>query len=86
VWAIGPEDELANLTSYTQQLGLTYPVLYDPEGLEAHANYVIDFKTTNSVYPQDWIVGVDGRVRYVSASYEPAAMIAVLEEELAKLP
>ena len=82
VWGIGPDDELANLTSYSQQLGLTFPVLYDPEGLEAHAKYVIDSKTTNSVYPQDWIIGADGRVKYVNTIYDPVELMAVLDAEL----
>jgi peroxiredoxin len=86
IWAIGPDDELAQLSAYSEQLGLTYPVLYDPEGLEAHVQYRIDSTTTNSVFPQDWIIGVDGTVRYVSTAYEPSHMIAVLEEELAKIP
>jgi peroxiredoxin len=86
IWAIGPEDEFAQLAAYTEQLGLTYPVLYDPEGLEAHSQYLIEGTTTNSVFPQDWIIGVDGTVRYVSTAYEPSHMIAVLEEELAKIP
>ena len=86
IWAIGPDDERAQLSAYSEQLGLTYPVLYDPEGLEAHSQYVIDGTTTNSVFPQDWIIGVDGTVRYISTAYEPSHMIAVLEEELAKIP
>ena len=84
MWGIGPDDQLAHLASYAQQLGLTFPVLYDPEGAEAHSQYVIDENTTNSVFPQDWIIGVDGTVRYVSTAYEPSAIIAVLEDELAK--
>ncbi len=86
IWAIGPDDELSKLSAYAEQLGLTYPVLYDPEGIEAHSQYVINSTTTNSVFPQDWIIGVDGKVRYVSTAYEPSHMIAVLEEELAKMP
>ena len=86
IWAIGPDDELSKLTAYAEQLGLTYPVLIDPEGLQAYSKYVINGTTTNSVFPQDWIIGVDGTVRYVSTAYEPAHMIAVLEEELAKMP
>ena len=61
-------------------------MLHDPQGLQAHDKYVIHGTTTNSVFPQDWIIGVDGTVRYVSTAYEPAHMIAVLEEELAKMP
>lgn len=47
---------------------------------------MIHSTTTNSVFPQDWIIGVDGTIRYVSTAYEPSHMIAVLEEELAKNP
>lgn len=61
-------------------------MLHDPEGIKAHSQYVIYGNTTNSVFPQDWIVGVDGTVRYVSSAYDPVHMVTVLEEELAKLP
>ena len=37
---------------------------------------------TNSLYPQDWIIGADGRVRYVNTIYDPVELMAVLDAEL----
>ena len=84
VWGIGSEDSLANLTTFVNQMGLTYPVLFD-EGAAVKADYDPGRSGTNSVYPQDWIVGVDGTVVYVSTSYASDEMIAVIEAELAKV-
>ena len=83
VWAIGPQDGLSNLQTFQEQMGVTYPILYDDGGL-AHAEYNPGQKTTNSVYPQDWIIGPDGNVLYVNTAYEPNEMIAVIEAALEK--
>ena len=83
VWGIGPQDGLNNLQIFHEQMGLTYPFLYDDGGI-AHADYNPGQKTTNSIYPQDWIIGADGTVLYVNTAYEPNEMIAVIEAELAK--
>jgi len=74
---------LANLQTFREQMGVTYPILYDEGGL-ALADYNPGKKTTNSVYPQDWVIGADGTVLYVNTAYEPNEMIAVIESELAK--
>ena len=50
-----------------------------------HEDYNPGQNTTNSVYPQDWIIGVDGTVVYVSTSYNPDEMTEILEAELAKV-
>ena len=39
----------------------------------------------NRIYPQDWIIGVDGTVVHVNTVYEPEEMKAILEIELAKI-
>lgn len=83
MWGIGPQDGLSNLQIFQEQMGVTYPILYDDGGM-AHADYNAGAKSTNSVYPQDWIIGVDGTVLYVNTAYEPNEMIAVIEAELAK--
>ena len=37
-----------------------------------------------SPYPQDWVIGADGRVAYVNTAYEADEIRAIVEEELAK--
>ena len=82
VWAIGPNDSPDTLELFQQQMGLTFPVLYD-EGGDVHDQYSQQTAFDNTIYPQDWIIGVDGRVAYVSSDFQAAEMIAVIEEELA---
>ena len=65
VWGISSEDRYADLVEFTDQMGLTYPVLFDDGGL-VHDQYNTGDIPTNSLYPQDWIIGADGRVRYVN--------------------
>ena len=84
VWGIGSEDALATLQAAKEQMGLTYPILYD-EGATVKASYNPGDKATNSMYPQDWIVGVDGTIIYVSTVYDPTTMIALIEGEIAKM-
>jgi len=59
------------------------PVLFDEDG-SVHAQYDVGTPATNTVYPQDWIIGVDGTVQYVNNTYESEAMTAIIEAELAK--
>jgi peroxiredoxin len=83
VWGIGSQDDFVTLEGFTKQMGLTFPVLWD-DGAVVKADYDPGKTPTNSVYPQDWIVGVDGRIAYVGTSYEPEEMFAVIDAELAK--
>jgi peroxiredoxin len=84
VWGIGSQDSMEALTVFKEQMGVTFPILYD-EGEEAHAGYNPGSVPTNSIYPQDWIIGVDGTVVYMNTQYEPDEMKAVIEAELAKM-
>ena len=81
VWAIGGEAPLANLEAFRDQLGIDLPILYDAGGT-VHDQYNIGRHATNTAYPQDWIVGIDGTVVYLNNAYEPDEIIAVLEAEL----
>jgi peroxiredoxin len=74
---------LGIVQTFTEQMGLTYPVLFDEDGAVL-AKYDAGKSSTNSVYPQDWIIGVDGTVRYVNRNYEPIEMMAIIDAELEK--
>jgi len=84
VWGIASQDPLAQLISFRDQMGLTYPVLYD-EGASVHTQYMVEWAFSTTVYPQDWIIGVDGTVVYVNNGYKQDEMTAIIEEELAKM-
>lgn len=83
VWGIASQDERPRLLRFKAQMGLTFPILFDErtEVLNRYGNLRHSFDT---IYPQDWIVGVDGRVAYVNPGYDPEAMRAVIEAELAR--
>ncbi len=83
VWAIGSQDSLASLQAFRDQLGISMTILHD-QGGDVRDLYNVGKGATNSVYPEDWIIGVDGTVRYVNNSYDPVGMSAVIEAELAK--
>jgi peroxiredoxin len=83
IWGIAAEDPLKDVINFVAQLGLTFPILFDETG-SVHAEYNPLQSYTNSVYPQDWIVGVDGTIVYVNNQYQPEEMQAILEQELAK--
>jgi peroxiredoxin len=83
VWGIGAEDGYETLKLFAEQMGLSYPILYD-QNAQVKANYNPGKPHTNSAYPQDWIVGVDGTIVYVNTEYEPDEMAQIIEAELAK--
>ena len=83
MWGIAPADPLDAVEAYVNDLGLTFPILYDDGGLVSDL-YNPGVPQTNTVFPQDWIIGVDGPLRYVNTAYEPDVMRAILDEELAK--
>ena len=85
VWGIASNDFLEGVTTFVDQMGLTFPILFDEEGA-TKANYNPGTNFTNSPYPQDWIIGVDGMVAYISNQYDPDTMISVIENELSKIP
>jgi len=62
-------------------MGLTYPVLYD-EGAVVYEDYNQQAAFNATVFPQQWLIGADGVVRYVNNAYEPDALIAAIEEAL----
>ena len=62
-------------------MGLTYPVLIDADGSIFDA-YTQQTAFGQAFFPQEWIIGADGRVAYVNNTYEPAAIVEIIEREL----
>ncbi len=81
VWAIS-EEHADTVTAFRDSLALSYPVLVDDQGVHEVWSQISD--VMGAAYPQQWIVGVDGRIAYVAAAYDPAAVTAVLDEQLAR--
>lgn len=83
VWGIaGDRDTQVQVQRFVEQLGVTFPILYD-NGAAVIEQYRLrhDFGTR---YPIDWVVGKDGRIIYVNDGYEPDEIRAVLDAELAR--
>lgn len=72
------------LEQFYAQMGITFPFLYDVGSEVMDTFYVMEF-TIGSVYPKDWIVGVDGSIVYTNNKYDSQEMITVIESELAKI-
>lgn len=70
---------------FGDQMGVTFPILYDEGSKVMNSSYVIEY-AIHSVYPKDWIVGVDGRIVYANNTYDSEEIMAVLDAELAKEP
>ena len=81
VWAIASREPADQVERYTDQLGVTYPVLLDDDGsvLEVYRQQAA---FPSAAYPQDWLVGTDGVIIYVNNGFELDAIISAIENEL----
>lgn len=83
VYGIASQENADTVRSYTSALGLTYPILLDTTGSVKRA-YEQEMPFPTGAYPQDWIVGTDGRVVYQNNRWDLQAMEAAIEAELAE--
>jgi len=83
VWGIASMENRDLVASYTSALGLSYPILLDTDG-RVKAAYEQEMPFPTGAYPQDWIVGTDGRVVYQNNRWDLQAMEAAIEGELAE--
>jgi peroxiredoxin len=82
VWGIGGIDEdYETVANFVEYMGLTYPILIDADGSIFDA-YTQQTAFGQAFFPQEWIIGADGRVAYVNNTYEPDAIIEIIEREL----
>ncbi len=80
VWGIASQEDAGRVRSYTESMGVTFPVLLDSTG-DVNRLYDLAFAFPTGAYPQDFVVGTDGRIVY--ASNEPdveAIEVAVVWE------
>ncbi len=83
VYGIASDDDPHILAAFAEALGLTYPILIDEGGL-VHSEYSMSSAFSTAAYPQDWVVGTDGRIVYANNIFEPDEMAAVIERELSE--
>jgi peroxiredoxin len=85
LWAIGGDSEgHEELLLFKHQMGLTYPILYDDQMAIQFEFYKTELALW-SPYPQDFVIGVDGTIRYVNNKVDSQELIMVIEEEIEKL-
>jgi len=80
VWGISEEGSDA-LNLFRNQLDLSFPILID-EGGAVLDQYSQQLAFLWTAYPQDWVIGADGRVAYVNNAYQPDELISTIEREL----
>jgi peroxiredoxin len=83
VWGIASQEDRAVVQLFADQYGLTFPILLDQNG-QVNRAYHQDVAFPSAAYPQDWVIGTDGRIAYVNNGFELDAMETVLENELAE--
>lgn len=81
VWAIASNEAQEVVRDFRDYFGLTFPILLDSDGAVIE-DYSQAAAFPTAAYPQDWIIGADGKVAYVNNGYEPDEMRAVIEEQL----
>jgi peroxiredoxin len=82
-WAIASDERnLRDLEDFVDALDIDMPVLID-DGGEVNAQYQLDSAIGSAPYPQNWVIGTDGNIAYVSSRSDVDAMVAVIEAELA---
>lgn len=81
VWGVASDDDLSILENFREQMGITFPILHDVDG-SVHAQYAGDTEFQGTKYPEDWVIGSDGTVKYYNGAYDAAAISAILDDEL----
>ncbi len=81
VLAVGPADELSSLQALRDDLGLTFPVLWD-EGGRVHTAYELVNAYADTFYPEEYLIDASGQIVYVSNAYEPEVLKARIDELL----
>lgn len=76
---IAPDDTLDDLTAFVDQMGLTFPVLWDED---RSVRELYEIQNEFSAYPEDWVIGADGTVLYVNNRYEQDAILGIVEGQL----
>lgn len=81
VWAIASREPDATVQAFVDYYGVELPVLLDRDGAVIDA-YALQRAFPDTIYPQQWLVGADGRVVYANNGYEPDELVAAIERAL----
>lgn len=81
VWGIATREPEERVRPYVESLGVTFPVLLDETG-EVDRLYDLEFAFPTGAYPQDFVVGTDGRIVYASNEPDVEAIERAVAREL----
>lgn len=84
VWAIASDehDDGSAVRDFVERLDVEMPVLWDAGGA-VHALYPMEQAFPSAAFPQQWLIGTDGRIAYVANTLDHDALTAAIERELA---
>lgn len=82
LWGIASNESAPRVREYTEALGLTFPILLDTDGAVDRL-YSLEFAFPTGAYPQDFVVGTDGRIVYASNEPDVEAIEDAVVSELA---
>lgn len=82
MWAIASRESEGAVQDWVEAFDITLPVLVDGDGAVT-ALYQQTMAFPTGAYPQEWLIGTDGVIEYYANEYEPDALRAVIERELA---
>jgi len=83
IWGIVSNESPEHVGEYAEFLGVEFPVLNDVDG-SVDRLYDLEFAFPTGAYPQDFVVGTDGRIVYASNEPDLEAIEQAVIDELAE--
>lgn len=83
VWGIATREPRDRVQPYVDALGVDFPILLDETG-EVDRLYDLAFAFPTGAYPQDFVVGTDGRIVYANNEPDTEAIERAVVSELAE--
>ena len=83
IWGIASNESPEYVAEYADFLGVEFPILNDVDG-SVDKLYDLEFAFPTGAYPQDFVVGTDGRIVYASNEPDLEAIEQAVIDELAE--
>lgn len=84
MWAVATQEDAALVADWAEFYDIQLPILLDTDG-SVTADYAQTMPFEGAAYPQEWLIGTDGVIELYANRYEPDALQAVIERELAEM-
>jgi hypothetical protein len=83
VWALAHNEDPELVAQWVDYFDITIPVMVDVTG-SVKADYPMPSAFPTAAYPQQWLIGKDGTVRYINNRFDHALLSAAIERALAE--